>query len=81
MKRCPECKRDYYDGTLVYCLDDGSLLFNGPNSAEGMPTAVLPVNSDEANPQTAPIRSTISGTLASNGHFPIDLTGHSLTGS
>jgi hypothetical protein len=24
MKRCPECKRDYYDDSLMYCLDDGS---------------------------------------------------------
>ncbi len=22
MKRCPECRRDYYDDTLLYCLDD-----------------------------------------------------------
>ncbi|MBK6724783.1 MAG: hypothetical protein IPG58_16405 [Acidobacteria bacterium] len=24
MKRCPECRRDYYDDTLPYCLDDGN---------------------------------------------------------
>ncbi|MBA2379023.1 MAG: alpha/beta hydrolase [Blastocatellia bacterium] len=30
MKRCPECRRDYYDDTLLYCLDDGSLLLLGP---------------------------------------------------
>jgi hypothetical protein len=23
MKRCPECRRDYFDETLLYCLDDG----------------------------------------------------------
>ncbi len=30
MKRCPECRRDYYDDTLIYCLDDGSALLEGP---------------------------------------------------
>lgn len=32
MKRCPECKRDYYDETLVYCLDDGAPLVYGASS-------------------------------------------------
>ena len=35
MKRCPECRRDYYDDSLMYCLDDGSSLLDGPVSAEG----------------------------------------------
>ncbi len=35
MKRCPECRRDYYDGTLVYCLDDGNTLLEGPASSSG----------------------------------------------
>jgi len=30
MKRCPECRRDYYDDTLLYCLDDGNALVEGP---------------------------------------------------
>ena len=30
MKRCPECRRDYYDETLLYCLDDGNALLEGP---------------------------------------------------
>ena len=29
MKRCPECRRDYYDDTLVFCLDDGAHLIDG----------------------------------------------------
>lgn len=41
MKRCPECRRDYYDETLLYCLDDGSALLEGPASFEGPATAVL----------------------------------------
>ena len=32
MKRCPECRRDYYDETLLYCLDDGNVLLDGPSS-------------------------------------------------
>ena len=32
MKRCPRCRRDYYDDTLFYCLDDGSALLDGPAS-------------------------------------------------
>ncbi|MEP6788689.1 MAG: hypothetical protein ABJB40_09675, partial [Acidobacteriota bacterium] len=42
MKRCPECRRDYYDDTLLYCLDDGNALLEGPASAEESPTAILP---------------------------------------
>ncbi len=34
MKRCPECRRDYYDDTLLYCLDDGNALLEGPGSLE-----------------------------------------------
>ncbi len=33
MKRCPECRRDYYDDTLLYCLDDGNELLEGPATA------------------------------------------------
>ncbi len=35
MKRCPECRRDYYDDTLLYCLDDGNALLEGPATASG----------------------------------------------
>src|SRR5437773_9352723 len=40
MKRCPECKRDYYDDTLLYCLDDGNALLEGPSGihATGAPS-------------------------------------------
>ena len=34
MKRCPECRRDYYDDSLLYCLDDGTALLEGPASFE-----------------------------------------------
>jgi len=38
MKRCPRCRRDYYDDSLLYCLDDGTALLDGPRSGEE-PTA------------------------------------------
>ena len=41
MKRCPECRRDYTDETLNYCLDDGAALVEGPVSGDYQ-TAVLP---------------------------------------
>jgi TolB-like protein/Tfp pilus assembly protein PilF len=41
MKRCPECRRDYYDDSLLYCLDDGSALLEGPASGNEPATAIL----------------------------------------
>jgi TolB-like protein/Flp pilus assembly protein TadD len=43
MKRCPECRRDYVDDTLLYCLEDGVALVQGsvPSSDEPQ-TAILP---------------------------------------
>jgi TolB-like protein/Flp pilus assembly protein TadD len=41
MKRCPECRRDYYDDSLLYCLDDGSALLEGPGSGTEPATAIL----------------------------------------
>ncbi|MGB7067894.1 MAG: hypothetical protein WBD22_00180 [Pyrinomonadaceae bacterium] len=41
MKRCPECRRDYYDDTLLYCLDDGNVLLEGPASFDEPATAIL----------------------------------------
>ena len=40
MKRCPECRRDYYDDSLFYCLDDGAALLEGPATAMEPPTAI-----------------------------------------
>lgn len=36
MKRCPECRRDYYDETLSFCLDDGTPLVDGPRSDDSV---------------------------------------------
>src|SRR5688500_11513914 len=43
MKRCPECRRDYFDDSLLYCLDDGSALLEGPASGDEPATAVFGV--------------------------------------
>jgi TolB-like protein/Flp pilus assembly protein TadD len=40
MKRCPECRRDYHDDTLIFCLADGTELVYG--LADEPATAVLP---------------------------------------
>jgi TolB protein len=44
MKRCPECRRDYFDDSLLYCLDDGTALLEGPSS-DGSRTETLPADS------------------------------------
>src|SRR6476620_5309017 len=75
MKRCPECRRDYYDDTLLYCLDDGTALLEGPTSGSGdldePATAMLqepPVASDDnaARGMTRPIENP----TWSNPHLP-----------
>jgi len=34
MTRCPECRRDYYDNTPLFCLDDGARLLEGSATDE-----------------------------------------------
>ena len=36
MKRCPECRRDYLDETLLYCLDDGAALLTGSGNEKDL---------------------------------------------
>jgi len=52
MKRCPQCRRDYYDETLLYCLDDGTALLDGPASlpSDEPRTALL---NNASDPRTA----------------------------
>ncbi len=52
MKRCPDCRRDYYDDTLAFCLDDGALLLEGPASGFD-PYSTLLSSPGNADPQTA----------------------------
>src|SRR6185436_14408222 len=59
MKRCPQCRRDYYDETLLYCLDDGSALLDGPGSQDEPKTAI---RHERAAPSEAATRAQISTT-------------------
>ena len=34
MKRCPQCRRDFYDDSLLFCVDDGTALLEGPAASE-----------------------------------------------
>jgi Tol biopolymer transport system component len=52
MKRCPECRRDYYDDSLLYCLDDGTALLEGPATGDS-PTAIL--SGEDSDPVTRPL--------------------------
>lgn len=55
MKRCPQCRRDYYDDTLSFCLNDGTELVYGLSPDEPA-TAIL---HSTAAPGEAPTRAQI----------------------
>jgi TolB-like protein len=59
MKRCPECRRDYTDETLNFCLDDGAALVDGPASGNEPATAVF---HETAPPGEAATRTQIHAT-------------------
>jgi TolB-like protein/Tfp pilus assembly protein PilF len=60
MKRCPECRRDYYDDTLAFCLEDGTALLQGSVPSPDEPqTAIL---HETAAPGEAPTRAQIHTT-------------------
>src|SRR5215203_3384418 len=71
MKRCPECRRDYYDETLIYCLDDGSALLNGPGSLDP-PTQRIPLrdSADQNTITSADTRLYTSGTALETKRSP-----------
>ncbi len=56
MKRCPECRRDYYDDTLLYCLDDGNALLEGPARSDRAASS----GGQFDEPQTAILHETAS---------------------
>lgn len=63
MKRCPECRKDYVDDTLLYCLDDGTPLVQG--GVDEPPTAILSADamSDEAATRMLKSGGTTEGAL------------------
>lgn len=53
MKSCPECKKDYYDETLEFCLDDGSrLLKTDKFNNETLTAPAIKPNMDLTNLKT-----------------------------
>ncbi len=50
MKRCPECRRDYYDDTLSFCLNDGMELVYGLSPDEPATALIpeIPIDQDSA---------------------------------
>lgn len=70
MKRCPECRRDYYDDSLLYCLDDGTALLDGPASGEPE-TAILSaehISSEQATRSFGQIHSTGAASFKGRAH-------------
>lgn len=51
MKRCPECRKDYLDDSLLYCLDDGAPLVQGTVGDEPA-TAILSRGAISGDEQT-----------------------------
>ncbi|MCA1591018.1 MAG: hypothetical protein LC734_11680, partial [Acidobacteria bacterium] len=72
MKRCPECRRDYYDDSLLYCLDDGSALLEGPGSMDEPATAILQ-GTEPSNEAAARVLHT-TGQTAVLPRGPVDVS-------
>jgi len=53
MKRCPQCRRDYYDETLLYCLDYVNQRPDGPASGSEPPASAGGFLPHDDEPQTA----------------------------
>ena len=41
MKRCPDCRRDYFDDSLLYCLEDGAALIQGAVPSPDEPATAI----------------------------------------
>ena len=79
MKRCPECRKDYLDDSLMYCLDDGAELVQGSVTDEPA-TAIL--FGDRASGEALTERLKTDGTRARwrsiTFSLPAFLSGHRL---
>jgi len=64
MKRCPECRRDYYDETLLYCLDDGNALLEGPGTSVVSEPGAGATGFPSDEPQTAILHGEDTGSRA-----------------
>jgi len=79
MKRCPECRRDYTDVTLNFCLDDGTALVDGPASMDEPSTAILsdPGISAGEFPTRAQMHTTERGSILSHENEGVSHNGSS----
>ncbi|HUR97059.1 MAG TPA: hypothetical protein VMZ26_03210 [Pyrinomonadaceae bacterium] len=57
MKRCPECHKDYFDESLVFCLDDGARLPSQSGDVADAATAILPSDAISSDVPTRRITS------------------------
>jgi TolB-like protein len=77
MKRCPECRRDYHDDSLAYCLDDGTALLDGPtrlpNDDEPRTAILGQVSEPNGTPRTA-----VSSAAAATGPVSLGISRSSL---
>ena len=76
MKRCPECRKDYFDDSLLYCLDDGAALIQGSVTDEPA-TAILSGDRASGEELTRSLKGSKDSTtdtsrpgLASNVNLP-----------
>lgn len=72
MKRCPECRKDYLDDSLLYCLDDGTPLVQGTVTDEPA-TAILSGDRAADEGVTAVLKG--DGTTAHSGPITLRLPG------
>lgn len=79
MKRCPECRKDYLDDSLLYCLDDGAALVQGTVADEPR-TAILSGDrvSDEGLTKQLQADGTRSGSRSFTFNLPAFLAGQKL---
>src|SRR6478735_4514388 len=61
MKRCPQCRRDYLDETLLYCLDDGTALLDGPASLPNDDEPQTAILGQVSDPNGTPPTAVLSG--------------------
>lgn len=72
MKRCPECRKDYLDDGLLYCLDDGTPLVQGMVGDEPA-TAILSADRAMDEGVTAVLKG--DATVAHSGPITVRLPG------
>ena len=70
MKQCPDCRRDYYDDSLLYCFDDGSPLIESAASIDEPATAIYGVSPSTSAARVPSIELPKSGAQKSIAVLP-----------